>query len=206
MTNRPGRLIAAAALMAGLTAIQAHAQTPSQLNPAGRGTALGVSIGAADTTSDTGLVIAGTADWRITRWVAIEAAGSWFARGRGHHGTGADIGALVNVVPKRRTTPYLGVAFGLYRTTIHSGLDAVPAFYARRMTSNPTVADGPRTFTDPAWRLSAGVDFIRHRNISVRPEASVVLVHRAGATDTITTFAIRLGFLFEDRPVTPNRR
>jgi len=139
--------------------------------------------------------------------VAIEGAGSWFARGPGHHGTGADIGVLVNVVPKRQTTPYVGVAFGLHRTTISQDLDpaAVPAFYASRMASNSTVADGPRTFTDPAWRLSAGVDCISHRNLSVRPEASVVLVRRGGATDTIVTVAIRLGFLFEDRPVTPNR-
>lgn len=203
MTNRPGRLIAAAALMAGLTAGAAGAQTTSQLNPAGRGTELGRSVGAAHATSGTGLVIAGSADWRLTRWVAVEAAGGWFARGPGHDATSADIGLLVNVVPKRRTTPYVGAAFGLYRTTVDTDTGAAPAFYARRMHRDAAVADGPRAFTDPAWRLTAGVDFTRHRNISIRPETSVVFVHRDGATDTIATFAIRFGFVFEDHPVTP---
>jgi hypothetical protein len=63
-----------------------------------------------------------------------------------------------------------------------------------------------QTFTDPAWRISAGVDFVRHRNISIRPEASVVLVHRNGATDTITSIGVRLGYVFEDHPVTPSVR
>lgn len=203
MTNHRVHLIAAAALLAGLSAGAVSAQTPSQLNPAGRGTELGGSLGVADATSDTGVAIAGSADWRLTRWVAIEAAGGWFARGPSHNGTSADIGLLVNLVPRRRTTPYVGAAFGLYRTTIDAGAADVPAFYARRMHMDAAIADGPRTFTDPAWRLSAGVDFVSHRNISVRPEASVIFVRRHGAADTITTFGIRLGFAFEDHPVTP---
>jgi hypothetical protein len=192
-----------ALLLVSLTAASAAAQTPAQLNPVGRGTELGGSVGAAHTGSDTALVLTGTADWRITRWVTIEAAGGWFARGADMNGISADVGALVNVVPKRRTTPYVGLAFGLYRTMIEPGATDVPAFYGRRMHRNATGAAAPRTFTDPAWRLSAGVDFIRHRNISVRPEASVVLVHRNRATDTIAIVAVRLGFAFEDHPVTP---
>jgi hypothetical protein len=47
---------------------------------------------------------------------------------------------------------------------------------------------------------------IRHRNISIRPEASVILVHRNGATETITTVGVRLGYVFEDHPVTPSVR
>jgi len=63
-----------------------------------------------------------------------------------------------------------------------------------------------RTFTDPAWRMAAGVDIIRRRNLSIRPEASMTLVDRNGATDTIATFGIRLGWIFEDHPVTPSVR
>lgn len=192
------RTLGRALLIVSLTAASAAAQTPSQLNPAGRGTELGGSIGTAHSASDTALVLIGTADWRVTRWVTIEAAGGWFARGAEMNGISADIGALVNVVPKRRTTPYVGLAFGLHRTIIDPGAPDVPAFYARRMHGGMTGRAGPRTFTDPAWRLSAGVDFVRHRNISVRPEASVVLVHRHGATDAISIFAVRLGFAFED--------
>jgi hypothetical protein len=74
------------------------------------------------------------------------------------------------------------------------------------MHRDAAVADGPRTFTDPAWRLSTGVDVVRHRNISIRPEAAVVFVRHNGATDTIATFAVRFGFVFEDHPVTPATR
>jgi hypothetical protein len=206
MTNRIGRLIAPAALAVSVTIGSASAQTPAQLNPAGRLTELGGSIGAADTASETALMLAGTADWRMTRWLAIEATGGWFARGPGHDAVSADVGALVNLMPKRRTTPYVGLAFGLFRETIDAEATNLPAFYARRIHKDAMSTPGPHTFTDPAWRLSAGVDFIRHRNISVRPEAAVVLVHGNGVTDTLTILTIRLGFAFEDHPVTPSRR
>jgi hypothetical protein len=192
-----------ALLLVSLTAGQAAAQTPAQLNPAGRGTELGGSIGAAHTASDTALVVTGTADWRLTRWVTIEAAGGWFARGAGIDAVSADIGALVNVMAKRHTTPYVGLAFGLYRAMIDPAATDVPAFYTGRMHRNAMGPAAPRTFTDPAWRFSAGVDFIRHRNISVRPEASVVLLQHNRTTDTIAIVAVRLGFAFEDHPVTP---
>ena len=60
------------------------------------------------------------------------ARGAWFARGAGSDGVNADVGALVNVLPKGRTTPYVGLAFGLYRATIDSGA-TVSTFYRTRM-------------------------------------------------------------------------
>src|SRR5688572_24113235 len=113
MTNRIGRLIASTALVLSVSAGSATAQTPQQMNPALHATELGATIGAADTASETALMLAGTIDWRISRWLAIEANGGWCARGAGHDGVSADLGALVNLVAKRRTTPYVGVAFGL---------------------------------------------------------------------------------------------
>ena len=59
-----------ALLIVSLTAASAAAQTPAQLNPAGRGTELGGSVGAAHTASHTALVVSGTADWRLTRPLA----------------------------------------------------------------------------------------------------------------------------------------
>jgi hypothetical protein len=207
MTDRFGRLLAAAILVTGLTAGLAAAQTPAQLNVAGRGTDLGGSIAVATSSSDTGPMVAGSVGWRITRWITAEARGGWLASGPGVDGISADVGALVNVVARRRTTPYVGLAFGLYSATIDdSGASHVPNFYGMRMQEATSGAITSQTFTDPAWRLTAGVDVIRHRNISIRPEASVVLVQRAGATETITTFGIRLGYVFEDHPVTPSSR
>lgn len=201
MTNRLGRLISPAALMVGLAAASLHAQTPTQSNVAARGTELGGSLAAAITSSDTAPAVAGAAGWRLTRWATVEARGAWFARGDNAQGVGADVGALVNVVARRPVTPYVGVAFGLYRQTVDVPDATVSNFYRKRMGGS--VVPGSQTFTDPAWRFTAGVDVIRHRNISIRPEASVILVHGAGATDTITTVGVRLGYVFEDHPVTP---
>jgi hypothetical protein len=206
MNNGLGRRIASVALMTGLTAAPLVAQTPDQSNFAARGTELGGSIGTAFASSETAPVVAGMAGWSITRWVTLEARGGWFARGSNTNGVGADVGALVNVIARRRTTPYVGAAFGLYRASIDTRTAHVSDFYRMRMLEPAGGATSMRTFTDPAWRFSAGVDLIRHRNISIRPEASVVLVHRNGSTDSITSVGVRLGYLFEDRPVTPTVR
>ena len=150
-------------------------------------------------------MVGGTAGWGINQWITVEARGAWFARGENTSGIGADVGALVNLIRKRHTTPYIALAFGLYRETIDSDAADVSSFYRNRM--HPGLgATSVRTFTDPAWRIGTGLNIIRHRNISVRPEASVTLVHRNGATDTIATFGVRLGWIFEDHPVTPSVR
>ena len=206
MTDCFGRLLAAAILVTGLTAGLAAAQTPAQLNVAGRGTDLGGSIAVATSSSDTGPMVAGSVGWRITRWITAEARGGWLASGPGVDGISADVGALVNVVARRRTTPYVGLAFGLYSATIDSGASHVPSFYGVRMQEGLSGVTSSQTFTDPAWRLTAGVDLVWHRSISIRPEASVILVPHNGATETITTFGVRLGFVFEDHPVTPQTR
>jgi hypothetical protein len=206
MTNHLPRLIAPAALMVGLTTASLHAQTPAQSNIAGRGTELGGSIAAAVTSSETAPVVAGDAGWSMTRWITFQARGAWFARGDNTTGVGADVGALLNVVARRPVTPYVGVAFGLYRATIMAPAAGLSEFYRTRMADMGGAVTRSRTFTDPAWRFTAGVDVLRHRNISIRPEASVTLVHGRGATDTITMVGVRLGYVFEDHPVTPSVR
>jgi len=206
MTNRLTRLIAPAALILGVTAASLHAQTPPESNFAGRGTELGGSISAAFTSSDTAPVVAGTAGWSITRWVTVEARGALYARADDTNGIGADVGALFNLIARRPIRPYLGLGFGLYSATIGTSATDVSHFYRMRMLETQGGTGTSQTFTDPAWRFSAGVDVIRHRNISIRPEGSVVLVHRNGATDTITTIGVRVGYVFEDHPVTPSVR
>jgi hypothetical protein len=203
MTNRLCRLIVPAVLMIGFSAASLRAQTPPESNYAGRGTELGASVGAAFASSDTAPVVSGTAGWSISRWVTVEARGAWYARGDATNGVGADVGALVNVIARRPIRPYVGLAFGLYRASVDPSATEVPDFYRMRMLDGTGGPGRSRTFTDPAWRFSAGVDFISHRNISIRPEASVTLVYRNGATDTITTVGVRLGYVFEDHPVTP---
>jgi hypothetical protein len=205
MMNRLRPSIALSTIMAALTATWAGAQTPAQSHFLDRGTELGGSFAAAATSSETAPMLSGTAGWGINPWFTIEGRGAWFARGEHTNGLGADVGALVNVVRKRHTTPYVAVAFGLYRQTIDTDMADVSDFYRHRMHQS-VGGLSVRTFTDPAWRFGAGVDMIRHRTISIRPEAGVTLVHRNGATDTITTFGVRLGWIFEDHPVTPSVR
>jgi hypothetical protein len=206
MSNRFPRLIVPVVLLLGSVAAPLSAQTPVQSNVAGRGTELGGSVGAANASTETAPVVTGTAGWRLTHRVALEARGSWFARGVDATGIGADVGALVNLVPRRRATPYVGAAFGLYRAQLDVAGDHVPTFYRLRHDDHAMADSTVRTFTDPAWRFSAGVEIVHHRTLSIRPELGVILVHRSGATDTITTLGVRLGYVFEDHPVTPARR
>ncbi|MGE5242714.1 MAG: hypothetical protein ACM3SQ_00615 [Betaproteobacteria bacterium] len=183
-----------------------HAQAAAE-NVWARGTELGVVAGAATNAAATGPVLGGTAGWEVTRWFAVEGRGSWFWRGSGAEGFGADIGALVNVIPKQRATPFVTAAFGLYRASFDSPAAMVPAFYGRRMGSpGSPVRAGHYSFTDPALRLGGGIDLIVRRYFSLRPEVSVLLIRRGGAGTTLTTFGARLAYRFEDHPVTPNTR
>jgi hypothetical protein len=158
------------------------------------------------TSSDTAPALSGTAAWSVTRWVTVEARGSWFARGDNTQGLGADMGALVNLVARRPVTPYVNVAFGLYHAGIDMPAPELSDFYRTRILEGQGGTGSTRSFTDPAWRFGGGVDVLRHRNISIRPEASVILVYRQGATERITTVGVRLAYVFEDHPVTPSDR
>jgi hypothetical protein len=202
MMNRLRPLIALSTVMTALTAAWAAAQTPAQSNFVGRGTELGGSLSAATTSSETAPAINGTVGWGMTRWVTIEARGAWFVRGNDANGIGGDVGARVNLFRRRQTTPYVGLGFGLYRETVDTPSAEVSDFYRTRMQERAGITTTTWTFTDPAWRVSTGVNIIRHRNFSIRPEAAVILVHRHGITETITAIGVQLGYIFEDHPVT----
>lgn len=203
MTNRFRPSIALSAVMTVLTAAWAGAQTPPEL---GRGTELGGWFSAANTSTETAPALGGTVGWGMSLWVTIEARAAWFAGGTNTNGFGGDVGARVNLVQRRQTTPYIGAGFGLYLETGDAPAAEVSRFYRTRMHERAGMPPTSWTFTDPAWRVSAGVDIIRHRNISIRPEASVILVHRNGMTQTIPVIGMRLGYIFEDHPVTPSGR
>jgi hypothetical protein len=206
MTRRFAHLIAPAVLAAGVAAAPLAAQTRDEVHAIDRATELSGGIGAAASSTETAAILNGSVDWRLTRWVAVEARGSWLARGRGVTGLGADVGGRVNLVRRRAVTPYVGAAFGLYRARMNMGRATVSDFYRGRADTAAMLPTAGRTFTDPAWRLSAGLDVVRHRNLSIRPEATMLIIHRAGATETIASIAIRLGYIFEDHPVTPSTR
>jgi len=108
----------------------ASAQTPPpRTNRWARGTELGVFAGVASGSSETGATLAGTVGWEVTRWFAIEGRGAWFDRGQGASGFSADLGALVNVVARRKVTPFVGAGFGFYRTSFAGPTSAMSDFY-----------------------------------------------------------------------------
>lgn len=195
-------LLAMAAFI--VSSLSARAQNPPAGPRAERSTELGIFAGAAATSLRTGAAIAGTADWQLTRWIGVEARGSWFERGSGSDAFGADVGALVNVVPRQDVAPYVGLAVGLYRAMFDSPTSPMSNFYRRRMSPAIEPRRTGLTFTDPALRITAGVNILTRRHVTVRPEASALIVRHAGHGDTLAIFGVRIGYRFEDRPITPS--
>jgi hypothetical protein len=183
-----------------LSAASAQAQTSRTANPWAHGTELAILVGGATTPSTTGPMIAGTAAWEVTRWVAIEGRGSWFDRGSDATAFAADLSALVNLIAKRPVTPFLGAGFGLYRASFSGAAPAMSDFYRARMTSSRA-----SVFTDPAVRFTAGVDVIARRYWTLRPEVSVLTVRSGGHGEWVVTGGVSVGYRFEDHRITPMR-
>lgn len=168
-----------------------------------RGTELGVSIGAGSTSTHTGPILGGIAGWQLKRWITGEARGTWLARGTGADAFEADLGLSAHLVKRSRVTPYAGAGFGLYRAAFDSASSTMSEFYRRRMVGSGLGMAMDRTFTDPVFRVSGGVELFGLGPFTIRPEASALFVRRDGRGETVGLFAVRIGYRFEDRPVTP---
>jgi hypothetical protein len=153
--------------------------------------------GAASSYAD--LLAGGVAGWEVNRWSTIEARGTWFTPDDGASGFSADVGALLNVIPRQRVTPYVGAAFGLHMAMFDSAATPMPPFYRNRIAGHGGLSE--LTFTDPAFRLTAGAEILKGRHLTVRPEASMLLVWRDGGSDTMAILGIRLGYRFEAKTV-----
>jgi hypothetical protein len=169
----------------------AQTQTPAE-QP--RATELGALVGGASS-SGTGAVVAGIAGWELTRWASLEARGAWFAPGDGSTAFSADVGTIVNVVPAREITPYVGAGFGFYRAMFDSPSSPMPPFYRVRVAADQRPER--LMFTDPALRISAGIEFVSD-TLSIRPEASSMIVWRNGRSEAIGLVGVRFGYRFEE--------
>jgi len=197
---RVGLLLA----LTGAAPASAHAQPRSSGLGSTRGTDLGVFVGASASPEGTDLDLAGIAGWQMTRWIAIEGRGAWVLRRPDDDAFSADLSALVNVVPRQPITPYVGAGLGLYHTAFASADSPMSGFYRRRIGFR----EGPArswSFTDPALRLTAGLDVTTRRHLTIRPEVSALVVWRGGHSQAMTIVGVRFGYRFEDRPVTPTR-
>ncbi|MBM3772444.1 MAG: hypothetical protein FJW27_14400 [Acidimicrobiia bacterium] len=184
--------------------LAAHETAMAQDRPPGpeRGTHLDGFLGAGTSDAHTGPVLAGIVGWRLVPGAAAEVRGSWLARGTGASAFHADVGGIFNVLNRERVRPFVGAGFGLYRATFDSSASPMSGFYRGRLRQG-IVGDPSQSFVDPAFRLSAGVDWRVHDRISVRPKVSGVFVRRGGRGESVAMVGCRIGYRFEDRPVTP---
>jgi hypothetical protein len=164
-----------------------------------RGTELSVLVGGAAT----GPMVAGSVGWSVTRWIAIEGRGSWFDQGRDATAFAADLSGLFNMIAKRSVTPFLGAGFGLYRASFAGAESEMSDFYRMRLKSRQF--NGSNVFTDPALRLTGGIDVIARRHWTLRPEVSMLIVRTGGDDETHVSGGISVGYRFEDKPITPSR-
>jgi hypothetical protein len=192
---------------AGLAAFAAplEAQVATFPREWSRATELAVVAGAASNETASGPAVAAVIGWELTRWTAVEGRGSWYLRGKDAHGFGADLGLIVNVLSRRPITPYVGAGFGLYHASFDSPASPMSAFYRQRVPAPTPGGAVERSFTDPALRVTAGVDFLVGRRLSIRPEVSTLVVRRHGDGEGLAVFGLRMGYRFEEHPVTPGR-
>lgn len=166
------------------------------------GTHLDGLVGIANANAHAGAVLSAIVGWRVVPGAAAEVRGSWLARGTGASAFHADVGGIFNVLNRGRVSTFLGAGFGLYRAEFASSTSPMSGFYRRRLghviNGNPS-----HSFVDPAFRLSSGVDWRVHDRLSIRPEVSGLFVRRDGRGESIAMFGCRIGYRFEDRPVTP---
>lgn len=181
--------------------VPASAQNDRQ--PSGeRGTELDGLVGAGATSTHTGPLVAGVAGWRLASWARAEARGAWLARGTGADAFAADLGAAINMATVGAAAPYVSAGMGLYRASFDADSAPMSTFYRRRLSA-ATVGGQSQSFTDPAFRVSAGVDWRLSGRLSVRPEVSALFVRRDGRGETLGLVGVRIGYRFEDRVVTP---
>jgi hypothetical protein len=190
-----------------VTALPAHAfgQLSASQNEWAHGTELGLFAGAAASSTETGPIVTGTAGWDLSHWLAIEGRASWLGRGTGSEAFDADLGGLISLAGGHPVRPYFGAGFGLYRASFDGTASTMSDFYRARIPQSQVTAGTAFRFTDPLYRVTAGLSIAAHPHMTVRPEASVLFVRRDGAGETIATFGVRFGFRFEDRDVTPDR-
>jgi len=193
-------------VMALLMAAVAHAQTSTPHRDWEHATELAGVAAAASVADVTDLALGGLAGWDLSPHVTIEGRGLWLNRGTRDTAFTGDLGALLRFGSRQTARPYVGGGFGLYRESVQPQSEGVPKFYRDRLTPGLLAGQEHVVFTDPAVRLTAGMEFIVHRHVTLRPELSTLLVWGGDAHQTVVMAGLRVGYRFEDHPVTPRVR
>jgi hypothetical protein len=169
------------------------------------GTVLTVLGGAAAAPSaDTRATLGGGFGWEINHRFSVEGSGAWLVPRRDDHGFAADLTALVNLTRPAKVVPFVGGGVGLYIASFDTTAGPLPDFYQKRLPQDSLVTH--RTFTDPSFVFTGGVDILATPRWSIRPEVSVKLVTDGSSAYTITTAGICAAYHFEFHDIVHQRR
>lgn len=153
-------------------------------------------VGAAGAESaDTRATLGGGFGWTLNHWVAIEASGHWLVPSHEDHGFSADLTAVLNLARHGRVVPFVGGGIGLYIASFDTTMGPVPDFYEARIPENSSVTR--RTFTDPMFAFSAGIDIATRERWSIRPVVDLKLVTDGSSAYPITIVAVHFMYRFE---------
>ena len=205
-------LLIAAAPTSGQSVVPKQPQTTpspqSRAVPAGNmwshGTTLNVFAGATATSHDRAGVAGGALGWEVKPWFALEGTAGWFDWGHDAQAFTAALAARVAILTPRPIVPFVAGGFGMYHASFDRSDDAMPGFYRGRVAGMPNQPARTMTFTDPSVVAGGGVEIFVSRHWTVRPEVTANIVVRNGRSFIATTGVVRLGYHFEDHPVTPS--
>jgi hypothetical protein len=160
------------------------------------GTTLTATAGAAAAPSaDTRATFGGGFAWEINHRVAVEGSGAWLVPRHEDQGFAADLTALVNLTRPTKVVPFVGAGVGLYIASFDTTAGPLPEFYQRRLPQDSSVT--PRTFTDPTFVFTAGVDILTTPRWSIRPDVSLKLVTDGAEVYPVTVVAVHIAHHFE---------
>jgi len=160
------------------------------------GTTMTGLVGAASAESaDTRATLGGGFGWTLNHWVTVEASGNWLVPRREDHGFSADLTAVVNLARQGPVIPFVGGGMGLYIASFATTTGTIPDFYQARIPDNSAMTR--RTFTDPMFAFSAGVDIATRARWSIRPVVDLKLVTDGSSVYPVTIAAVHIMYRFE---------
>jgi hypothetical protein len=119
-------------------------------------------------------------------------------------GFSAELSALVNLTRPTKVVPFVGGGVGLYIASFDTTAGSLPDFYQKRIPQDSPVTH--RTFTDPSFVFTGGVDILATPRWSIRPDVSVKLVTDGSSAYAIAIAAVRIAYHFEFHDVVHSRR
>jgi hypothetical protein len=195
-----------------VVATAATAQTTQKIQPPPstpmwqHGSTLNLFGGTASAPSHRAAIGGGAVGWELKPRFAVEGSGEWMKWGAGSHAFAAAITVQTGLAGPRPLMPFLTGGIGLYRASFARIGSAMPAFYARRISTDGMSMGTTATFTDPTVVFGGGVNAFISRHWAVRPDVREMVVLRNSRSYFVTDFAVHLAYHFEDHPITPKVR